>query len=101
MDKTANVNVIFYRLSQGEEITTEEQQAAILHLHRMITLRHAVVRPREGNPFMPASLRDGRVVDVFTDGRVQVYDIGFRPAYWLLLPAVDTPGDTVRLTRAE
>jgi archaeosine-15-forming tRNA-guanine transglycosylase len=85
---TANVAVIMQRLVYGEEVTTEELNAVILHCQRMVTQPHRVLADHER--LATVKLRDGRVVDLFPTGTVHVYTPDLVAGYELALPQTVT-----------
>lgn len=109
MSIMSNISIIFSRLAEGQEITTEERDATVGYLTSLPTLRHAA--PTAGKPATAAvepndrehttvGLTDGRSVDVFPSGDVHVYAADLSSAYGLALPQVDraaTPIHTLPL----
>jgi hypothetical protein len=101
----SNISIIFDRLARGEEITTEERDAAASYLASLPTLRHkapvaeepatAAVEPND-QEHTTVHLPDGRAVDVFPSGDVHVYAAGLSSAYELTLPQVDRAATPIR-----
>ena len=87
MSEMKNIAIILARVAEGEEVTTEERDAAITYFQGLQTVAHR----KDYDKPTTVTLRDGRHVDVFPTGIVHVYSTDNRSGVELALPDPGKP----------
>lgn len=86
---------VLMRLAEGQEVTAPEVRQAKLYLDHLDTQHRQAANVRKGEQPTTVKLRDGRVVDVFPSGNVQVYTADLRHGYEMRLPVATVSSATV------